>query len=186
MPDTKRMALVVAGLIVALSAGLFVARWLGRNDGSAADSMTTAPAPSPTHESTPKPLGPKAQVRRAYLRYWRIYIEALKTLRANELDEVFTGRALQVVRHDMRERREKGIYVRRRVEHDMGIKIIDAVTAVVDDRYLNRAADIDPQTGEVIKRFAVERIHDVFTMRKVEGKWKVSAIARHSIKKPRR
>jgi hypothetical protein len=178
----KRTIFAGVGLIVLLVAGLLIVQAVGGNDGNS-PSANVGSSPSPIEEPSPTPESPREAVRQAYLRHWDVYVDAVRTLEMARLDEVFTGKALKVVVRGVERRQREGTPVRIRVEHNMGIKIIDATTAVVDDRYVNRAAELDPETGKPTKRFPDERIHDVFTLKKVNGLWKVSAIVRQSVRR---
>jgi hypothetical protein len=178
----KRTIFAGVGLIVLLVAGLLIAQAVGGDDGNSPSADVTS-SPSPSDEPSPTPQSPREAVREAYLHHWDVYLEAVRTLKTDGLDEVFTGKALAVVTKGIERRRREGTPIRIRVEHDMGIKIVDATTAVVDDRYINRAAELDPKTGKPTKRYPAERIHDVFTVKKVNGLWKVSAIVRQSVRR---
>lgn len=178
----KRTIFAGVGLIVLLVAGLLIAQVVGGNNDNSPSADVTS-SPSPSEQPSPTPESPRAAVRQAYLHHWDVYVEAVSTLETARLDEVFTGKALKVVVRGIERRQREETPVHIRVEHDMGIKIIDATTAVVDDRYINRAAELDPETGKPTKRFPDERIHDVFTLKKVNGLWKVSAIVRQSVRR---
>lgn len=178
----KRTLFAGSGLIVLLVAGLLIAQAVGGNDGNSPSADATS-SPSPNEEPSPTPESPREAVRQAYLHHWDVYMNAVRTLETDGLDEVFTGKALGVVTKGVERRSRENTPIRIRVEHDMGIKIINATTAVVDDRYLNRAVELDPNTGKPTKRYPDERIHDVFTLKKVNGLWKVSAIVRQSVRR---
>ena len=181
----RRTLFAGVGLVVLLGAGLMIAQAIGGNDGGDGDSPSpdSTSSSSPSEEPTATPESPRDAVRQAYLHHWDVYRVAVRTLETDGLDEVFTGKALAVVTRGVERRRREDTPIRIRVEHDMGIRIIDATTAVVDDRYINRAVELDPETGEPTKRYPNERIHDVFTLKKVNGLWKVSAIVRQSVRR---
>lgn len=177
--SSRRVLFSGAGLAVLLIAGLIIARAVGNGDNSPDGGL---PTPPPTSNSSPTPVSPKAEVRDAYLRQWDVYTKAVRTLETAGLDDVFTGKALEVARREILRRRQENTPVVIRVKHDLGVKIMDATTAVVDDRYINRTTDIDPKTGEPTKRYPADLIHELYTLKKVDGVWKVSAIFRQSIK----
>lgn len=184
--SSKRVIFSAAGLVVLLIAGLFIARAGGGNGEPTPDNSPSPAESTPTPNSSPTEQSPKGHVRDAYLRQWDVYAEAVRTLETAGLDEVFTGKALEVVRKEIERRRREGTPVVIKVKHNLAVKIIDASTAVVDDRYINRTTDIDPDTGEPTKRYAPDLIHELYTLKKVNGIWKVSAIFRQSIKPARR
>jgi hypothetical protein len=177
--SSKRILLSGVGLALLLIAGLLIARAAGNGDNSPDAGLPSTPPP--TSDASPTPTSPKAEVKDAYLRQWDVYANAVRTLESAGLDEVLAGKALKVVRREILKRRQEQTPVIIRVKHDLGVKIIDATTAVVDDRYVNRTIDIDPKTGEPTKRYPADLIHELYTLKKVDGVWKVSAIFRQSI-----
>jgi len=178
---SKRALLAGAGLVVLLAAGLVVAQTLGGDDDNSTVVDSPTPPTTPT-EASPTATRPKADVRAAYLEQWDVYAEAVSTLRAERLDEVFTDEALTVVRREIRVRRRTGTPLRVRVKHDFAVKMVDATTAVVDDRYTNHSVEFDPETRKPTERDPNEIIHEVYTLKKVNGRWKVSAIVRQSVR----
>lgn len=183
-----RTLMIAAGLLVVLAGGLVLANALGQDDADrgAVDAGAT-PSPSPTLEASPTAPSPRAEVREAYLRQWDVYSQAVMSLRTNELEEVLTGKALSVVRDEIEDLRRDGLAVRVEVEHNIRrVRIADAVTAVVVDRYLNHSVTIDADTGEPKERDPNQIVIEAYTLKKVEGVWKVSAIARHSVRPARR
>jgi hypothetical protein len=184
---SKRVLFSAAGLAVLLIAGLFIAQAGGNDGNSPSDGKSASPTESsPSPDSSSTPSGPKEQVREAYLQQWDVYTEAVRVLTMDGLDDVFTGRALEVVTSEIKRRRREGTPLDLRVEHDFAVRIVDATTAVVDDRYIYRATDLDPDTGEPGKRYPPDLIHELYTLKKVNGEWKVSAIFRQSIKPAKR
>ena len=183
---TNRVLISTLSLIGLLALGLFVAQTAGNEDpdpprvASSPPASATSPAPE-TVEPT-KPVDVKRAVEAAYLRQWDVYARAVRTLRPQGLDEVFTGRALEVVRREIARRVRSRTPSRVRVEHRITVRIIDPVTAVVDDRYVNHTVTIDPGTGQATEKDPNQIVHEVYTMKKVEGTWKVSAIVRQSVR----
>ena len=182
---TKRALIAAVALLAVLALGLFIAQGGGGNgDGDSVAPDSPSPSLS-TPEESPSPVAPKEAVKDAYLRQWDVYSQAVRTLATKGLDEVFTGKALEAVRDEIARRRQAQTPSRVRVKHDFGVRIIDASTAVVDDRYINHSVMIDPKTGKATERDPNQIVHEVYTMQKVEGVWKVSAIVRQSVR-PRR
>lgn len=179
---SKRMLFSAGGLAVVLIAGLFIAQAGGDGSDPAPHNSPSPSESTPTPDSSPTPTSPKTQVKQAYLAQWDVYTEAVRALETVQLDEVLTGTALEVVRKEIERRRREQTPVMIEVKHDLGVKIIDATTAVVDDRYVNQTTDIDPDTGELTRHYSPDLIHELYTLKKVNGEWKVSAIFRQSIK----
>jgi hypothetical protein len=180
--NTKRVLLAGFGLLVLLGAGLLIAQaGGGNNDGDSVATEPSTPSP-PATEDSPSPATPEDAVEEAYLRQWDVYAQAVETLDATGLDEVFTDKALQVVQGEIERRQRSQTPSRVRVEHDFDIRIIDSSTAVVDDRYINHSVTIDPDTGKPTERDPNQVVHEVYTMNKVDGAWKVSAIVRQSVR----
>jgi hypothetical protein len=179
---SKRALFSATGLAAVLIAGLFIAQAGGDNSDPTPDNSPSPSEATSTPDSSPTPTSPKAQVKLAYIDQWDIYSQAVEELQFKGIGKVFTGKALKVVRKEIEDRRREQTPVVIEVKHDLGIKIIDATTAVVDDRYINRTTDIDPDTGVPTKRYPPDLIHELYTLKKVNDKWKVSAIFRQSIK----
>jgi hypothetical protein len=179
---------IAAGLLVVLVGGLVLANALGQDDSDGGNVNTSStPSPSPTPQASPTALSPRAEVREAYLSQWDVYATAARSLQTDGLAEVFTGKALSVVRDEIRDLRRKGLAVRVEVEHDIKrVRIADAVTALVVDRYTNHSVTIDADTGEPKERDPNQIVLEAYTLKKVEGVWKVSEIARHSVRPARR
>lgn len=178
--DTRRLWLAAGVLFVILAVGLLIAQVGGDGDDPIGITSPSASA-SPT-DSTPPPSNPKQSVKDAYLRQWDVYARAVRDLDTDGLKKVFTDEALEVVLREVERRRRMGAPSRVRVKHDFAVKIVDALTAVVDDRYVNHSVMIDPVTGRPTERDPNQIVHEVYTMKKVEGVWKVSAIVRQSVR----
>jgi hypothetical protein len=115
-----------------------------------------------------------------------VYAKAVLTLQTDELDEVLVGKALAVVRKEVRDLRRDGLGVRVRVEHDIGlVRIADPATAVVVDRYENHSVAFRLKTGKPTERDPNEIIVEAYTLKRVNGTWKVSAISRRSVRQLR-
>jgi hypothetical protein len=171
MSERARVLKVGAALLALLAAGLVVGFLVlrGNND---------SPMPSASATGTPTPTSTdvRAQVEQAYLHAWDVWAEALLELDPSRLPEVLTGRALQAVQQRLEEQREKNQPVRLRAEHNYRILIIDQTTASVDDRYVNHSVRLDPDTLEPIAEDPNQRLRTSFTMRLVDGTWKIAEI----------
>lgn len=116
------------------------------------------------------------QVEQAYLRYWDVYTEANRNLDTSRLAEVLTGDALRDVRDQIEEQKAKNQPVRIRVEHDYHVILVDASTATVEDTYVNHSQRLDPKTGQTVDPDPNQRVRRTYTLKKVNGTWKVSFV----------
>lgn len=159
---------VVAGAIavviaVALFAGLVL---LDRSPSDSTDNRSP----------TPTATNPRAEVEIAYLAFWDTFARALLELEPNLLDEVATGEALTVLKEQAQEQKDQNQPVQVRVEHNYTIQIIDDSTASVEDRYVSHNVRLDPETKEPIESDPNEQLHYSYTLRKVDGRWKVAEV----------
>ena len=155
------LALLVVGLIV----GFLI---LGGGNSS--------PIPSSPPPSSAPATDTRNQVERAYLRAWDVWADSLLTLDPSRLPEVLTGRALEVITGQVEEQAGKNEPVRIRVEHNYTIVLVNATTASVEDRYVNHNVRLDPETLEPIEEDPNHRERTTFTMKLVDGTWKLAEI----------
>jgi hypothetical protein len=168
--ERARVLKVGAALLVLLAAGLVIGFLvLGRTNNSPPSASTTG-TPMPTSTDV------RVQVGQAYLHAWDVWAGALLELDPSRLPEVLTGEALELVQGQVEAQAEKNQPVRVRVEHDYRILIVDGSTASVDDRYVNHNVRLDPQTLEPIEEDPNERLRRSFTLRLVDGTWKIAEI----------
>ena len=173
MVERVRVLKIGGGLFALVVAGLLVGFLAFRGDEGAptsSPSATQSPRPSPTSTNV------QVQVGQAYLHAWDVWAEALMTLDPSRLPEVLSGDALELVQGQVEAQQEKNQPVRVRVEHDYRIVLIDATTASVDDRYVNHNVRLDPQSLEPIEEDPSESVRRSFTLRLVDGTWKISEI----------
>lgn len=178
--NTKRVSLAAGALVALLAVGLLIAQADGDGDDPTGVASTSPSAPS--SDATPTPSDEKETVRDAYLQQWDVYAKAVRTLENTGLEEVFTGDALEAVKKEIRDLRHDGLGVRVSVKHDLRIQIADASTAVVIDRYENHSVAFDLKTGKATEADPQEIILEAYTLKKVDGAWKVSAIDRQSVR----
>jgi hypothetical protein len=131
---------------------------------------------TPNDSPTPTPTSLESQVERAYLAYWETWTESLLELDPAPLKRVTTSEALQTSRDLVEDQREANQPVRVRVEHNYRIVIRSETEAVVDDTFISHIVRLDPQTKEPIEPDPNETIRNTYTLRKVEGTWKVAEI----------
>ena len=170
---SRGRTLVVGGALLAVVAAGLLAGFLvlGGKEGSPGTTGTT-----PTISPSATPTDVRAQVEQAYLHAWDVWADALLRLDPSRLPEAFTGRALQLVTAQVEEQSRKNHPVRIRAEHNYKITIIDATTASVDDRYINHNVRLDPDTLEPIEDDPNRQEHRSFTLKLVDGIWKIARI----------
>jgi hypothetical protein len=179
---TKRLLLAAGALILLLIVGLFIAQ-IGGSDGAGHPIATVAPSQSPsTAEESPSPLGPNEAVKKAYLHQWDVYASAVRYLKVSNLDRVFTGPALRVVHKEVSDLRRHARGVLVRVKHNLHVRSVGATTALVIDRYENHSVRFSQKTGKPTESDPNEIILEAYTLKKVQGLWKVSAIERQSVR----
>lgn len=166
MTERARTLKIGGALLALVLVGLVVGFILAARDNS----------PSPNSTSTPTSTDTKAQVEQAYLRYWDVYTEANLKLDVSRLEEVLSGDALKIVRDQIEEQKSKNQPVRIRVEHDYQVILVDAVTATVEDSYVNHSQRLDPKTGQPVDPDPNQRVRRTYTLKKVSGTWKVAFI----------
>lgn len=158
---------VLAVLAILLVGGYFLLA--DRDDGNLAND-----------NATPSPVDPRVEIEQAYLHFWDVYARASLELQPDLLDEVAMGGALEVLKAQIEEQRKKNQPVRVRVEHNY--QIIFPIegqgddVASVDDRYVNHSVRLDPETMEPIEPDPNTPTHDTYTLRKVDGTWKIAEI----------
>ncbi len=163
----RARTLKVGGILLALAvAGLVLGFSCTSRNGS--PDSSGSPSPSSTD--------PKAQVEQAYLNHWDVYAEALRNLDTSKLSEVLTASALTTVTSQVEEQRRMNQPVLIRVEHNYTITLTSDSTASVDDNYINHSVRLDPKTGQPIEKDPNQRIHKSYTLKRVNGIWKVSDI----------
>lgn len=165
MAERARVLKVGGVLLGLLVVGLVVGFLLANRGGESPPDSS----PSPTTDV-------RAQVEQAYLRQWDVYAEANLKLDTSRLEEVLTGDALRIVRDQIEEQKAKNQPVRIRVEHDYRILLVDEMTATVEDNYVNHSQRLDLKTGQPVEPDPNQRVRRTYTLKKVNGTWKVSFV----------
>jgi hypothetical protein len=169
--ERSRVFGIGALLLVLVAAGLTVGFLALRGD-----EAPPPPASSENENPTPTPTDSRVQVEQAYLHAWDVWAEALRELDPSRLREVLMGRALHVVQQRLEDQRQENQPVLLRAEHNYRIVIIDENTASVDDRYINHSVRLDPETLQPIEEDPNQRLHTSFTLKLVDGTWKIAEI----------
>lgn len=167
MSGRTRVLVIAGGLsaaIVLVAVVVFV--FLDGSSGKPKES----PSPSPS------PADDRAQVEQSYLDFWDTWTEALLQLDPSPLDQVAMGDGLQVLQSQVEEQQKLNQPVRIKVEHSYTILITSTDTASVDDRYVNHSVRLDPQTKEPIEPDPNQQVRKSYTLKKVEGRWKIAEI----------
>lgn len=170
MSSRGRTFAVGGVLLTVLVVGLLVGFLTLGNDGQSTGTVT----PPVTTSSTP--TDPRAQVEQAYLHAWDVWAAALLKLDPTHLNEAFTGRALELITAQVQEQKRSDQPIRVRAEHDYTVAILNATTASVDDHYINHNVRLDPKTLEPIEPDPNNPEHRSFTLRLVDGTWKIARI----------
>jgi hypothetical protein len=169
--ERARVLKVGAALLALLTAGLVVGFLVLRgNKDSPPPSTSTTGTPTPTSTDV------RAQVEQGYLHAWDVWAEALMELNPSRLPEVLMGQALEVITGQVEEQARKNQPVQIRVEHNYRIVIVNDTTASIDDRYINHNVRLDPETLEPIEEDPNHRERTSFTMKLVDGTWRISEI----------
>lgn len=139
-------------------------------------TTTTAPErPASTTTTAYDPAAVEGQVEAAYLRSWDVYAEAVYHLELDEqaLAEVYAEDLLAARQSEIARRIDDGRAAHVRVDHDYTVQFTDADTAVIIDQYLNHQVLIDPVTKWPTEDDPNELLTDAFTLRRLEGEWRV-------------
>ena len=177
MTERARVMKVGGALLGVLVVGLLAGFLVLRGDGEPAPTATPSPSPVQTTAApTPSPPDIRAEVEQAYLHAWDVWAASLLELDPSRLSDVLTGRALELVTEQVETQRRRDQPVRIEVQHDHTILLVDDATASVDDRYVNHSVRLDPETLEPIEEDPADRVHRSFTLRLVDGIWKISEI----------
>ena len=116
------------------------------------------------------------EVATAYLHYWTVYAEAMETLDPSRLAEVAAGDILRLTTEDVEQSRRDGEAARIQIKHSFSVISIAPNQATVRDEYTNSSYAIDPQTKQPIGAPGQsERLTDTYTLRRIDGVWKVVA-----------
>ena len=116
------------------------------------------------------------EVEAAYLKSWDVYADAALSLTTAGLEQSYAEPQLQRTRSDIEDRIQTKRTARFRVDHDYSIDIVGDDLARVHDRYRNHSVLVDPVTHEPTEPDPNTVITDVFTLRRIEGTWKVTNI----------
>lgn len=175
---TRVRTLAVGGALLAVVGGGLLVGFLafGDDDGASGSTPTTPPPTSPSET----PTDVKADVEQAYLAAWDVWADALLQLDTSRLSEAFTGHALELITSQVEEERQQNEPVQIRAEHNYTIAILDEKTASVDDRYINHNVRLDPDTLEPIEEDPNRREHRSFTLKLVDGTWKITRIIEYA------
>lgn len=175
MTGNKRALLVGGSIALIIAVGLAIGfKLLGDDDSSGQPNGGSSAAQKDVH----------AQVERAYLGFWKAWGTANETLDPSVLEEAMTGEALDEARSLIEEARTKNEPVRIRVQHDYRIAIVNDATATVDDTFVDRSVRLDPKTKEPTGTEANKSLRNSYTLKKVDGKWKVAEIIAYRSSSP--
>lgn len=123
------------------------------------------------------PLDPRSplipELVTAYLHYWDVRAEAFRTLDPTRLPEVLAEPELGLDQARISRLQALDRAVQLRGDHSISIVRLTPDTAVLVDQFANRSIAIDPATGQEVPGLAPALQKLVFTLRKIDGTWKV-------------
>lgn len=161
-------------ILVIVSAFAGVTAACGRG---AEHTSTPTPLASPIATETPRPVvtqSPEKDVLNAYVRYWKVYTEALFGLDESHLAEVMAGPRLDRAIQEIRSLSAQGRAVRIVVENDPAVASIVGDVAQVIDVYKNSSYQIDAVTKQPVAGTGTPNVlRDTVTLERVGGVWKV-------------
>lgn len=174
MNSVSRRNWLVGGALVLVLVAIFAGGYFLLSDRTNSPPANTTPSPGPTD--------PLAEIEKDYLRHWEVWTKANLELKPELLDEVATGEALQALTEQLGQQKEKNQPVRIRVEHNYRIVYpvpdLGPDTASIEDQYINHSVRLDPKTMEPIEPDPNDPVRVSFTLKKVDGKWKVAEVIR--------
>jgi len=89
-----------------------------------------------------------AEVSQAYLRYFQVSADALRTLNPGGLDSVATGDELQFLRDEIEKDRAEGRALDTQVQHNFSVLQVQADEAEIADAYRDSSVYVNPKSGE--------------------------------------
>ena len=136
-------------------------------------SVTSAPTTTTTSAASVE-----EQVRAAYLHSWDVYADAVRRLDASQLPEAFADPHLDAIKTKIADLQRRGRAVAVSVEHHVKVRVIDASTAIVADDENNHSVEIDQATAAPAEPDPNNVLRDNFTLKLIEGTWKVTVVIR--------
>lgn len=170
---TIALLLLLAGFAVACN---------GDDDSDGTPTASTTPSATATASSSATP-SVEDEVEAAYLDYWDVYSDAVFNLDESDLEQVMAGPLLERTLEEIDSLRQQNRAAKIDVEHNFAVLDVDSAagTAVVRDAYANRSSFVDANTKELIGQPAGgEIITDTYSLRLVDGTWKVEDSVRES------
>ncbi|MFN8473870.1 MAG: hypothetical protein U0822_16895 [Anaerolineae bacterium] len=120
------------------------------------------------------------EIEAAYLHYWQVLAEANLTLDTSRLPEVAADKELVQAQQQVNDLKAQGRAAKLDVEHRTAFAKVTPTQAVIADEYLNKSVFVDPVTKEELKTSSPPTVEKLsFTMRKIDGQWKVVEALRY-------
>jgi hypothetical protein len=172
-------------VVAIVAAALPLVACSGGDDDAGGDTATTQPPETTTSVAPTTTLSPEEQaeadVRAAYDAYWAMSerLAAAPDPQDPEIAERTTGDALDSVTTLLTQFLTQGRTVSFLADysHDVLSVDIDETSALVRDCYVDHAAQIDAETGDVVLE-ATATLHLEVTLVSDSGAWKVSDVKR--------
>jgi hypothetical protein len=162
---------------VIVAALLVVGAACGDSGGNEGPTATIA---KPGKTTTTEAKTVEQQVEAAYLKSWKVYANAVRTLDASGLDAIYAERALDLVRDEVARLREANTPVVVQVQHDLHVQIVSDTDALVRDQYINRNYRIDAAGKPIDDQDDPGTYLETYQMKRVSGAWLVTRIVRES------
>lgn len=162
-------ALVLVLVVTACSSG---------SDAKGPTATVASSKPAESTTTTAEPKTPEQEVEAAYLKSWDVYAKAVRELDDSHLESAYADTALTTVRTEVQRLKGKATPVKVRVEHHYTIQVVAPDRAVVVDSYANHSVFVDPNSGVPTERDPNERLVETYTIKNIEGSWKVVGITR--------
>jgi hypothetical protein len=171
------MARRTAGAVLCLLA-LAATACTGSDDPKTPAATVDKPPTTEPSTTTSEAQTPEEEVEAAYLKSWDIYSEAVRTLDSSHVAEIYAETALATVTSEVDELKRASTPVKVDVNHSYQVQIVGPDRAVVVDAYVNHSVFVDPVSGEPTESDPNKRLLDTYTLKKLEGTWKVVGISR--------
>lgn len=140
----------------------------------------TRPTPFPRlSETESRQL--EQEIEQAYLRFNYVLAEAELNLNTSQLPDVLAEPALGRYIRLIEEWQSEGRALKVEIEHNYRVGAHSSTEATVVDRYTNRSYWVDPQTKQPLNpdQLGSEQVSmSAYTMRKIDGTWKVIDVER--------
>lgn len=149
--------------------------------GSGGGDGPTATIARPKSTTTTAAMTAEARVEAAYLRSWKVYAKAMRTLDASGLDTAFAKDALTLRQQEVARLSERHLVARMQVEHQIVRVNVEGEKATLLDNYVNHSVVIDPKTGDPAEPDPNSASSRTYTLERIDGTWFVTFVFDNSL-----